>query len=157
MHSMTYNMHSHCTVMHSIMHSHAQSCTVVGQALPDAQNTIPGGDVFPRVWIQRRSSVEDRTIDGVGGLVQEFWDVELHVEAAEANDTGGDTIEDLAAGIKERWDGAAGNVGSTDGDYFDADGIFVRDHSDEYAYKGIDSGEGVHLAALDVENWRQST
>lgn len=116
------------------------SCSaVIGSRMH--QNHPPQDTSKPFVWYQRTSENEELTLDGVGGLKE----VEFTVECVSVDPV---THESLADKVKTRLNGRSGTFGAST-----AQGVFVRDHADDYAPKSIGSDGGLHVSAFGVKIW----
>lgn len=105
------------------------------------QNSTPQDASKPFVWYQRTMENEPLTLDGVGGLRQVMFDVECVTPDVS-------TAESLADKVKTRLNGKRGTFGNSA-----AKGVFVADHSDDYAPKSVGGDSGLHVAAFAVTIW----
>lgn len=105
------------------------------------QSVVPESLTMPRIWYTRAASFEDVDFDGIGGLVDESWDIECHALSL-------DEAQDLSALVKPLFNGKRGTFGTDT-----IGGSFVEDHDDDYLPKGIgeDDDSHIHVAAISLQ------
>ena len=118
--------------------SHFDAITAPGVV---EQNKIRQEAPSPRIWYQRDTEEEQVDLTGAGGLVESTWDIEVH-------STDDDARFDIADALKARMNGYFGTFGSRK-----VQGVFIKDHEDDYIPRGVGSEEGFYVAALSATIW----
>lgn len=108
-------------------------------------NVVPQDASRPYIWFRRVSENEELTMDGVGGLVE----TDIDLECWAATDSAADGLANLA---KARLNGVRGAFGTAT-----VGGVFVRSKDDEYLPRGAFEDTGMHVVALGVKIWHDST
>lgn len=108
-------------------------------------NIVPQDASRPYVWLRRVAENEELTMDGVGELVETDFDVECWAED-------NSTVDSLANAVKGRLHGVRGTVSTAT-----VGGIFVQSKDDDYTPRGNYSDDGMHVVALGVKIWHDST
>lgn len=98
---------------------------------------------MPRAYIWFRSAADTVlfTMDKVGGIHQANYDVEVIADSES-------TAQSVADKLRTKCDGYKGTVANSS-----AQGMFLRDKSDDYQPRGIDDDEGRSVIAYDMEVW----
>lgn len=108
-------------------------------------NVVPQDASRPYIWFRRTSENEELTMDGVGELVETDIDIECWTETSAASDS-------LANAVKTRLNGVRGTVGTAS-----VGGMFVKSKDDDYEPRGAYADTGMHVIALGVKIWHDST
>ena len=108
-------------------------------------NVVPQDATRPYLWFRRTSENEELTLDGVGELVETEIDLECWAET----DSAADSLGNLT---KTRLHGVRGTVGTAT-----VGGMFVNSKDDDYEPRGAYADAGMHVVALGVKIWHDST
>lgn len=108
-------------------------------------NVVPQDATRPYIWFRRTSENEELTLDGVGELVETDFDLECWAETDSATDS-------LANAVKTRLHATRGTVGSAT-----VGGIFVTSKDDDYEPRNAFADTGMHVVAMGVKIWHDST
>ena len=109
-----------------------------------SQGVVNEDETHPRIWLGRASRNHDLDCGGVGGIIEDNFDLEIVAE----HDADTDGIEQalkIAEAVRDSLHGFTGEMGVTT-----VLGCFVDDQSDDYLYKSIDSPDGLYMSALNV-------
>lgn len=101
-------------------------------------NHLPQGSSYPHVWFRKAGDNEELTLDGVGGLHDAMFDLEV-AGASEAS------AQAVADAIHPRLHGYKGALGGAR-----CQGMFVSDQDDDYVPFTNQSDRGVHVIAHSV-------
>lgn len=104
-------------------------------------NHAPESAARPFVWFRVSRDDEELTLDAVGGM----HEADVDLECCGLTETSAQAVADA---VKSRLHGYLGTMGNVS-----AKGIFVRNKDDNYVPFSIQSDEGVHVVAYDVNVW----
>lgn len=131
----------------AIVGSTAVKAAFPGVAAPGAcqQATESQDERDPRIWFARNVENEELELDGTGGLVESFWDLEVISEDQ-------DSSQQIAAVVKRFLHGKRGALGN-----MTIQGCFCSDHDDQYIPQGVAADSGYHVASVRLQVFHTST
>ena len=104
-------------------------------------NVVPQKSDSPTIWFSRGGHEQPLTLDGVGGVKQERFDLECA-------STDPEQAIDLADKVTTLLHGKRGSFNNST-----AQGVFVEDQDGNYLPKSNAADEGIHVEALNVMIW----